>query len=339
MGEPVEFCCPRCRGALDQGQAESWRCRACGQAYPVVAGIPDFRVFDSFYGARERDRSRVEALLAAFPTSSFAELVALRFKLTPGLRDDLAATYQDYRLRTVSRAEARQAQAAALLSAAGRGLPAGGAALEIGCGVGGGVAALARRYAWAAGFDINMVDLVLARKLLQEQGLANVTLACACAEAIPFQDGSFRLVQALDLIEHVASQRDVVTEGHRLLADGGVFWFTSPNRYYLYGPEPHVFVWGVGFLPRRWQNAYTRLVKGVEYRGKRLLSRRELERLLQEAGIERYTIVDPAPPVDPTRPAQTALGRLGRRLAPWLIGIVNRTIPYLGHEHQALITR
>jgi len=86
-----------------------------------------------------------------------------------------------------------------------------------------------------------------------------------------------------------------------VLGSGGVFWFTSPNRFYLFGPEQHVLVWGVGFVPRRWQNAYVKMRKGVEYRGKRLLSRSELVELLQEAGVRAYTLIAPDPIVNVAR--------------------------------------
>jgi ubiquinone/menaquinone biosynthesis C-methylase UbiE len=218
-------------------------------------------------------------------------------------------------------------------------LPERGTALEIGCGSGGMVATLARHFEAVAGIDINMVDLILAKKLAEEQELTNVTLACACAEALPFQDGSFDYIEALDVIEHVSSQATVLTEANRVLGPGGVFWFTSPNRFYLYGPERHVMLWGVGFMPRRWQNAYVKLRKGVPYQGKRLLSRAELIRLLREAGVESYTLIEPDPIVKLTRSPRSRRGRIVRDHAPWLVSLVNRSAPQFGSEHRVVVSK
>ncbi len=38
MPDYSSLCCPKCRGALDQGP--SLRCRACGTDYPIQAGVP-----------------------------------------------------------------------------------------------------------------------------------------------------------------------------------------------------------------------------------------------------------------------------------------------------------
>ena len=137
--------------------------------------------------------------------------------------------------------------------------------------------------------------------------------------------GAFGYIEALDVIEHVSSQATVLTEAHRVLGPGGVFWFTSPNRFYLYGPERHVMLWGVGFVPRRWQNAYVKLRKGVEYRGKRLLSRSELIRLLREAGVETYTLIEPDPIVKMEPRPRSRWGKIVRDYAPWLVSLTNRS--------------
>ena len=56
----------------------------------------------------------------------------------------------------------------------------------------------------------------------------------------------------LDLLEHVAGQKDLIGEAHRVLAPRGVLFLATPNRWSL-APESHVKVWGLGFLPRAWR--------------------------------------------------------------------------------------
>jgi hypothetical protein len=50
------------------------------------------------------------------------------------------------------------------------------------------------------------------------------------------------------------------------------------NRFSL-AREPHVYLWGVGFLPRRWQAPYVRWRRDASFENIGLLSYRELRRL------------------------------------------------------------
>ena len=127
-----------------------------------------------------------------------------------------------------------------------------------------------------AGVDIALRWLIVARKRLDEEGLAHVPLACGCAERLPFADRTFAGVVAGDVIEHVADQAATLAEAHRVLRPGGRLFLASPNRFSL-APEPHVQVWGVGFLPRRWMAAYVRWASGRDFRAIRTLGHRRME--------------------------------------------------------------
>jgi SAM-dependent methyltransferase len=52
---------------------------------------------------------------------------------------------------------------------------------------------------------------------------------------IPFSDGVFTSVSLLDVLEHAADERLLLTEAHRVLADDGLIVVTVPRR--------HVFSW------------------------------------------------------------------------------------------------
>lgn len=51
---------------------------------------------------------------------------------------------------------------------------------------------------------------------------------CGSATAIPFRDGSFDVVAALDVIEHVASEAEILAELRRVLAPGGRLLVSVP---------------------------------------------------------------------------------------------------------------
>ena len=57
----------------------------------------------------------------------------------------------------------------------------------------------------------------------------------------------------------------------RVLRSGSGVVLTTPNRFSL-TPELHVFVWGVGWLPRRLQAGYVRWRSGKSYDHTRLFS-------------------------------------------------------------------
>ena len=69
----------------------------------------------------------------------------------------------------------------------------------------------------------------------------------------------------------------------------------TPNRYSLTA-EPHVFVFGVGLVPRRWQKSYVKYRSGQPYEYIRLLSSWEITRLFLRHTRFRCEIVIPPIP-------------------------------------------
>ena len=60
------------------------------------------------------------------------------------------------------------------------------------------------------------------------RGLPHDTGVCGSATALPFPDGSFDVVAAFDVIEHCASETEVLTELSRVLAPGGRMLLSVP---------------------------------------------------------------------------------------------------------------
>jgi ubiquinone/menaquinone biosynthesis C-methylase UbiE len=178
------------------------------------------------------------------------------------------------------------------------------------------------RFACCIGADVGFRWLVVARHGLEEAGLAP-NLVCCCADHLPFIDGAFDTVASVSLLEHVPDANAALDECARVLAPAGRVFVWTTNRFSL-APEPHVRVWGVGFLPRRWMAGYVRWRRGIAYEKKHLLSRRELTRGLRRAGLPAIRFAAPVV----TEPDLAAMGRTERLLARIWSGVCR--IPGLG---------
>jgi ubiquinone/menaquinone biosynthesis C-methylase UbiE len=163
--------------------------------------------------------------------------------------------------------------------------------LDLGTRTGGLLMAAAEHAQKAIGIDIAFRWLIIARKRLEEAG-QSAQLVCCCAEFLPFRESSFDLVLAENVLEHTAQPPQFIEEAHRVMKPGGVFFATTWNRLAL-APEPHVHLWGVGWLPRQVAKSYVKLRKGVSYDHVRLLSAFQLARLLRRSSFQPCVILLP----------------------------------------------
>jgi ubiquinone/menaquinone biosynthesis C-methylase UbiE len=95
--------------------------------------------------------------------------------------------------------------------------------LDVATGGGHAAYALAPHVArvWATDITQEMLDLVKVEA--KKRGHANLRIATAKAEALPFEDGSFDLVTCRIAPHHFDSIPDFLGEVHRVLKPGGVF--------------------------------------------------------------------------------------------------------------------
>lgn len=308
----MTFCCPRCRGALDASES-AYHCAVCAADYPVLLGIPDFRVFPDPYLDIVADRDRGRVLAEQSARTDFAGLLEHYWSTAGDTPATLWRRYVRNDLVGVARGEA-------LLSAVERELKAPlrdrRSAVDLGCRSGGLLVAAARRGLAAVGVDIAFRWLVVAKKRLDEAGIS-APLVCCCAQFLPFEEASVDLVLAGNVLEHTPDPQRLLSEAHRVLRPGGTVFGIACNRYSL-GPEPHVRLLGVGFLPRRSMSTYVRWRSGRPYPPIRLPSAAELRRLLVRAGFQglRLGAADVAPE------EQHGLGMAERgllRLYRWLL--------------------
>jgi ubiquinone/menaquinone biosynthesis C-methylase UbiE len=258
VSEKIILICPACRSCLPWPEfTDSSLACDCGRQYPAMLGIPDLRIGEDPYCGNDHDLAIARDLLARFESHSFTDLLHHYFthhcpELDPQaidrqMRHILESTTE------VSHFELNQNTVAA----------------DLGSGAGGSILSFIKNNVSPeriVGIDIALRWLVLARKRLDENGLKQVPLVCANAEAIPLATGRFDVIFGGDMIEHVADPHSVFSEVGRLLAEGGHAAFPTPNRFSI-GREPHVGLFFAGWLPRLLAPAYCRLRGAPPWQG------------------------------------------------------------------------
>lgn len=105
-------------------------------------------------------------------------------------------------------------------------IPAGAAVLEVGCGNGKTLEAIARRSPRVAAIDSSPEAVALARR---RPGTAEIGFAVADARHLPFRDAAFDAVFLVHVAGHLPAQgrKAVAAEVVRVLGPGGTLFFRS----------------------------------------------------------------------------------------------------------------
>ncbi|SIO15217.1 Methyltransferase domain-containing protein [Singulisphaera sp. GP187] len=273
--------CPACRGML-LDRTEGPVCIDCSRSFPRVAGLVDLRLNSDRYLDLEAERAKAERLHLLEPETDLRGLAEAYYAIT----DDVLDARRGRFLRHIAGAEARGEALAARL-------PREGSILEVGCGTGGLLVPALRSGRSIEGVDIASRWLVVARRRLADRGLTG-TLVVASAERLPWSDGQFDAVVADSLIEHLDDPAQALREWVRVLRPGGRLIVWSPNRFTI-TTDPHVGLWGLGWLPRTWVPGYLRLRRRQVW-PPRTLSAHEAGKLARAAGLQRVEVDVPGVP-------------------------------------------
>ena len=271
------FVCPKCRSPVEEA-AGGYTCASCGRLYPILFGIPDFRLRGDLYLSLDDERAKAGRLHDFAEKHDFHALVRFYYSITDDVPDRLAPLFAGY----AAHAAARARPSIAALRSAGP----GDALLDLGCGSGGALVAAADVFQDRTGVDIALRWLVIARKRLDEAGVS-ARLVCADAEALPFPESAFTHVLAADLLENTRSPAAAIEAAAAVMEDGGHMYLTASNSRWL-GPHPATGVWAAGLLPQRLRSALLRRKHGIDIlRAVSFVSPGSVRRMAEAAGLRQ----------------------------------------------------
>ncbi len=284
----ITICCPTCRGPIEAAEQSEVCCTDCHRRFPILAGIPDLRVFADPYIDLESDRAKATLLAQRLEDLSFTELLEYYYSITPAVPPQQAREYTRGLLVAEERAET--ALESWLRQSSDYGSPSSRSLLDLGCGTAPLTVVARSRYQLVVGTDIALRWLVVAKKRLEEKDI-EVPLICACAEALPFPDRIFDCVAGESVLENVRDQAQALREAHRVARPGGYLFLSTPNRFSL-GPDPQTGLWASGWMPKRWIDLYVRRQGGIPPK-RNLLSPGTLKDMIGTAGFSAPVISVP----------------------------------------------
>lgn len=338
--------CTHCGQAQLQVTDSAARCAACAASFPITRGAIDFRQAEKDLSAGydiAEDNLIAAKLSAVFDeTSTVQELVSVLEGIQRRKASGIALAEIDPRV--VLREDGIVPQPSKhsdpahgidilakiklhLAEVSSEELVMG-IALEDGAGLGHYIAGFSQNFAQLFVLDLSMAYMMLARKIIDQHGLPNVTLVCASAERLPFQSDTFDFVHSNNVIEHVTHQDKLFSEARRVLGIGKILFMMSPNRFSLY-IEPHFRLACFGFIPTPLRRMIIRRKQNRDISDISLRSLGELRSLARNAFGTNV-----AASFIPRQLQQTATGGMMRGLITSIL-----KTPVLGGAFHLLINR
>lgn len=157
--------------------------------------------------------------------------------------------------------------------------------LEIGCSYGMMTRHFARTFRLVVGIDIDSAAIQFAAS----ENSSRAKFIVADGAHLPFRDESYDVVICTQVYEHSNNPSGMVDEIWRVLREGGVCFFSGPNKLSLV--EGHTGLPLVHWLPRSLAKWLVRLLKRGDDFNVNLMTYWQLKRLWHKFIIEDYTPV------------------------------------------------
>ena len=170
-------------------------------------------------------------------------------------------------------------------------------ALDVGCGRGELVLALARQgLEYVAGIDLSEDSIKLAREVCEKQIISQqVTIQRMSATSLEFNDNLFNVIYMTDVVEHLCDSnlKIAISEAYRALKPGGkLIIHTLPTvNYKLYGQ--YLTKYYLALQGRKWWTPTTREEAGIGHVN--IQSKKSLESYLHKSFKSKNTNVFYAP--------------------------------------------
>jgi 2-polyprenyl-3-methyl-5-hydroxy-6-metoxy-1,4-benzoquinol methylase len=174
-----------------------------------------------------------------------------------------AQVWRDYALRDIQRGReiVRRLQSWKPLQ--------GKRALDVGCGYGGMLIAMAEQGAEVTGVEIDPERARMGRLRLDELGLhASLHESDICSPGMAARLGMFDVISCQDVLEHVMDPTEMIRTVSSLLRPGGVIYIQVPNKWGVQQlmADHHYALTGITALSRNQAIEYWKLATGEEAR-------------------------------------------------------------------------
>jgi SAM-dependent methyltransferase len=180
--------------------------------------------------------------------------------------------------------------------------------LDVGCGDGIYTVRLAENFERVDAIDIQADRIELFRVRLQDNANSDhFTVREMSVDQLDYDDDTFDLVTAIEVLEHVVDLDHALREIQRVLKPGGRFAFTTPNRWFPF--ETH----GVLYRGRRYSPARAPFLTWIgplhqRFSDARTFTAHELRRRLSAVGLRIQAVDYIMPPFDRSA--------IGKRMRP-----------------------
>ncbi len=194
--------------------------------------------------------------------------------------------------------------------------------LDIGASLGFIAEHLAAHVGHVTGLDIDGEAIAHAQKQFSRD---NLEFRVGDAMETGCGDGSIDIVVCTHIYEHVPDDTRMMAEIRRILAPGGLCYFTAGNRYQLM--EPHYRLPLLSVMPRSWADRYLRLLGRGERYYEKHRSYAGLKELVRGFDVNDYTLKAILEPERYRTSYMVPPGSIKQRLASFIVRHFYRFCP------------